>query len=126
MSDTTPQRDEAKLCQDCGDPVFGGATYHGAITCIAALRAHRQADRARLEQVERELAVVKEDARATCLKWYDAVHDRDAAREALRWLLHLHRGIGKGGAAPEPGEWEEALAAAEQAISSDPAEPSST
>ena len=35
---------------------------------------------------------------------------------ALRWLVNLHHGVGKAGGRPEPDEWEDALAAAVDAM----------
>ena len=95
MSDTTPQRDEVGRIKR-----FNGIEEdaEGVYVLHEDYLAQRQADRARLEQVERELAT---------------------AKQAL-WVGHGHS------LAMLYGDDGEMQCAAEQDISSDPAEPSST
>lgn len=38
------------------------------------------------------------------------------AQEALRWLVHLHSGVGKAGGTPEDGEFESAIEAGKAAL----------
>lgn len=88
----------------------GGSEYHNdPERCVEYMRA-------RLKGAVQQ-ALRRKAAEAEC----------DALREALRWLLHLHHGISKGGVDQETGarypvtdaEWHDALEAARAALERD-------